>query len=97
MSVTSPDFIDRIRSFYEYYYGQPGTIPRSDPGVARRSGADLSSHTSPSASINLATALAIADTEPERNPRLANTETIAWLYREVARLNGRVNYLEQNY
>lgn len=49
-----------------------------------------------STALNVGALLAIADTEPEHNPRNTGGEVLANLYREVARLKGRVSYLEQN-
>lgn len=49
-----------------------------------------------STALNVGALLALADTEPEHNPRNTGGEVLANLYREVARLKGRVSYLEQN-
>ena len=49
-----------------------------------------------STQLNVNALLSLADTEPERNPRNTGGEVLANLYREVARLKGRVSYLEQN-
>ena len=49
-----------------------------------------------SSALNLSAILALADTEPERNPRNEGGEVLASLYRRLGRLEGRTSYLEQN-
>lgn len=49
-----------------------------------------------STALNIGALLALADVEPERNPRNEAGEVLANLYREVGRLKNRVSYLEQN-
>jgi hypothetical protein len=49
-----------------------------------------------SSALNLSAILALADTEPERNPRNEGGEVLANLYRRLGRLENRTRYLEQN-
>ena len=83
--------VGAAQSFYN-----ANTSPKVDPGIARPNLPDESNRPTSSTALNIGALLALADTEPERNPRNMGGEVLANLYREVGRLKGRVSYLEQN-
>lgn len=71
---------------------QYDTILADSPGFfsARRDQATAST------ALNVSAILAMADTEPERNPRNEGGEVLSNLYRRLGRVEGRTSYLEQN-
>ena len=78
------------------FVGQTGPTATGGGATATAQNPPDSAGQIASTALNVGALLAIADTEPEHNPRNTGGEVLANLYREVARLKGRVSYLEQN-